>query len=460
MIAAARSALAGRGLLGPQSAGSLLPQTVPGDPRPLPRSIGSPAIRRAEPTFGNLFVLGAGELAARGLTFLAFAYLGRVLEPAHFGLLGSAYAVMMISTLAIDQGFGVVGSRAIARDLQVTEGLVTRIVAAQLDLAIILFLLLFAGTWVLSPEAGLAGLLRGLAFSLLGVPFLLNWVFQGRNEMFWYAAPAALRQALFLAGAVLLVRGPDDLLRLPIAELGAVAGAGTCFVMAYRGLGYRLRLDLRGWDQQLFRQALPIGISTLIWAARMYVPVLVVLAALGPGPAGLFESAHRLIMALLVLLNVYFTNVFPAMSATSQAPEGGFERLLRRALRTSLGGTAAICVITFLLAPQVLGIVFGASYVTPDSVRALIVLVCLTPVLAWRRTGRLALIVLERQRAELWCSTLGVALLLALLWPLARFAGIVGAAGAMLTSELFGAAITWMVLRAHLRRTKEATGVA
>ena len=201
---------------------------------------------------------GVGEFTARGLTFIAFAYLGRVLEPAHFGLLGSSFAVIMFSSLVIDQGFGILGSRAIARDLETTECFVGRVVAAQLNLAIGVVPLLLAATWILPLDETLAKLLRGLAISLLGIPFLLNWVFQGRNEMFWYTAPTALRQALFLAGAVALVRGPEDLLHLPIAEICAISGAGICFVAAYRKLGYSFRVDLRaGWDKSLFGDDYP-----------------------------------------------------------------------------------------------------------------------------------------------------------------------------------------------------------
>jgi O-antigen/teichoic acid export membrane protein len=357
----------------------------------------------------------------------------------------------MLLMLTVDLGFGILGSRTIARGEEPTESIVTRVVGAQLNLALGICPLLFAVTWMLPMDPVLSGLLRGLGVSLLGVPFLLNWVFQGRNEMVWHAVPLALRQALFLAGTIALVRGPDDLWLLPAAEIGAVAGAGVLFVALYRRLGHRLRVDLRaGWDGPLFESSLPIGVSALIWAARMYVPVLVVLAVLGPDPAGLFESGHRLIMTLLALLNVYFTNVFPAMSATSHTSVRAFDSLSRRTLWTSVVGMAALGIVTIVLAPQLLRLVFGTRYVTADSVTALGVLACLAPVQAWRRTGRLSLIVLERQRTDLWCSILGLGLLLALLWPMARVGGIVGAAWAMVMSELAGAVLTWTAVRSEM----------
>ncbi len=403
------------------------------------------------PTFTNLVYLGTGEMLARGLSFVAFAYLGRTLSTGQFGSLGTALAVLMVSTLFIDFGFGVLGSREIAKDSSVTEALSRRIVSLQLTLAIAVSLTLFGGTWVIPMDDTLAALLRGLSISLLGVPFLLNWVFQGRNEMFWFAAPAVLRQAIFLALCLLLVRRSASLGVLPAAEIGAIAGSGLAFVWAYRRLGFRLRLR-PAWDRHLWATCLPIGLSNLIWAVRMYLPVMVVYSTVGAEPAGLFESGHRLAMVFLSLLSVHFTNLFPALSATSHASPRAFKRLISRGLGIAVAGTLALLAVTWVMAPTMIGIVFGPRYVTPESSWALVVLVMLAPIAAFRRTGRFALIALDHQRRELWCSIVGVVLLVLLLGILPVRYGITGAAWAMVGSEAAATVLTWGALAPLLGR--------
>jgi len=397
------------------------------------------------PTVTNLVYLGTGEVLTRGLSFVAFAYLGRTLSPREFGGLGTALAVLMVSTLFVDFGFGIFGSREIAKDASATENLANRVVSLRLLLAIVVSLALFGGTWIVPMDSTLAALLRGLSLSLLGVPFLLNWVFQGRNQMFWFAAPAVLRQALFLGLCLLLIRGPSGLGLLPAAEIGAIAGSGVAFVWAYRRLGFRLRLR-PAWDGKLWRTCLPIGLSNLIWAISMYLPVVVVYSTVGAEPAGLFESGHRLTMVFLAMLSVYFTNLFPAMSATSHHSPPAFKRLLARGLSTTVVGTLAVLFVTWLMAPTMIEIVFGARYVTPESARTLVVLTTLAPIAAFRRTGHFALIALDHQHREVWCSIAGVVLLVVLLAILPGRQGITGAAWAMAASEALATALTWVTL--------------
>ena len=82
--------------------------------------------------------------------------------------------------------------------------MVNKIVSAQICLALGVLLLLMAGILSLPLDPTLSKLLWGFGFSLLGIPFLLRWVFQGRNEMFWFAAPTVLRQTLFMIVAIVL----------------------------------------------------------------------------------------------------------------------------------------------------------------------------------------------------------------------------------------------------------------
>lgn len=402
------------------------------------------------PTWTNLSYLAAGELLTRGLSFLAFAYLGRVLLPAQFGTLGSALAVLMVATLIVDFGFAIVGSREIARGGSETSGLVAGVVGTQLTGAVVVAVALVVASVVLPLDPDLAVLLRGLAASLPFVPFLLNWVFQGRNEMFWYAAPAVVRWLVFLATVVLVVRGPADLVRLPVAEVLAVAVAGLCYVLVYRRAGSRLPIRFR-WRADLLGRVAPVGASNLIWAVRMYLPVMFVFGVAGAGPAGLFEAAHRLVMVFVALLGTYFTNLFPSISAAAARADRALSELLRRSLLVSGALTVALTVAMVGLAPLALWLVFGDDYVQPSSISALIVLTAVTPLLAARRTARFGLIALDRTRLELSCSIAGVVVLAALLGPLTGAAGPAGAAWAMWIAEAVGTAFSWLALASALR---------
>jgi PST family polysaccharide transporter len=400
----------------------------------------------------NLGVLGTGEFVARALTFLAFAHLTRVLEPATFGLVEWTLAVTQLAMLAVDQGLGILGAREVARAPGRTSELIRRIASAQFTLAIGVVTALTVVAAMAPLDRSLRILVMGFSLSLLGVPFILNWVFQGLNAMLAIAVPQVLRQATFLLVTFLAVAGPDDIHRLPLAELTAVAVAALCYGVLVGRRGLVLRLDLRSLDRDLFRESLPIGAGHFIWALRMYLPAVLLLVLAGRESTALFGVSHRIVMVFQTFLNVYFTNLFPTFSRVAHdGPQLG--RLVNRSLFLTAATTATGAAAMTLAAPHVLGIIYGAAFVQPESVWTLTALIWIIPILAWRHHGTFALIALNRQRDDVQCAIVGLLLLVVLLVPASAWFGARGATGAILLSELATAGLTW----ARLRSTPVAT---
>jgi PST family polysaccharide transporter len=395
----------------------------------------------------NLGVLGTGELLARAFTFLAFAHLTRVLEPATFGLVEWTLAVMQLALLAVDQGLGLLGAREVARTPGRTGDLIGRIASAQFSLALGVVTLLVVVATVAPLDPLLRILLTGFSLSLLGVPFLLNWVFQGLNLMLAVAAPQVLRQATFLLITLLAVAGPDELHRLPLAEITGVAIAVVCYAVLRRLRGLPLRLDLRGGlDRTLFRESLPIGAGHFIWAVRMYLPIVLLLVLAGGESTALFGVSHRIVMVFQAFLNVYFTNLFPTFSQVAH-DRSRLGQMVDRSLLLTVAPTATGAAAMILVAPYLLGLIYGSAFVRPDSVWTLAALIWLIPILAWRHHGTFALIALNRQRDDVQCAVMGLGLLVALLVPMSAWYGARGATSAILISELATAALTWARLR-------------
>lgn len=411
--------------------------------------------RLRKPTFRNLVILLSGEFAARGFTFIAFAYLARTLGQEAYGYLAPVYAVLMFCVLVADFGAGTLGTREIAKNPDAAENLVSKIASAQMLIASGLLILLIVFSLLISNNFILSRLLIGFGISLLGIPFLLNWVFQGRNEMFLSAAPLAFRQAVFLVIILLIISQPPDVVRLPFAEIGAIAAAGLIYIIVYHKRVGRFRLSLsQGIDRDLLKQALPIGGAQFIWALRIYLPVVLVGVIQGAESAGLFDVGHRIVMVFQAFLGVYFTNLLPALSLTSHDSPGEMKQLLFRSVLFSVLPAIALAAFVYTVAPLILGIVYGSSFVVNESVESFVILTWLVPVLALRRNGRTALITLDRQNMDFNISTVGVVIMILLLLPMTFHYGIIGCAWAMVISELLSAIVTWIFLFPLLRSEK------
>lgn len=399
----------------------------------------------------NLAVLTGGEALSRAITAVAFIHLARVLRPETYGLVELTLAIIMMLTVLIDLGFASLGAREVARTPEQTESLVRRIVAIQGWLAVGILVALYIFISVANLEYTLKYLLLGYGVSLLAYPFFLNWVFQGRKQMLWVTLPKVLRQFAFAAVAILVVRRPEHVLLLPLAEIIASGAAGLLNVAIYIRSGSRFTIAPRAAaDRRLILESLPIGGSMLIWAIRMYLPAILLGILVSQTAVGFFGAPHRIVLVLHAALVVYFTNLFPTMSKAAHVAQQHLVTLIHQSLRLVIWPTIFVSVGVTFFAPVIIDTIFGAPYMRGESIIVLMVLIWAIPVLAWRGHSRNGLIAINRQREELICSLASVILLVVLLVTLPRAYGAVGAAWAMLISETIAAALSWWLLKRYL----------
>jgi O-antigen/teichoic acid export membrane protein len=407
----------------------------------------------------NLSILVAGDLLGRLLVAVAYIHLARALQPAFFGANELALAVVMVLSLVVDLGLKTLGAREVARAPDGFTGLASRVVLLEGLVATGVYGLLLLALWRLRLDATMQWLLAGYGLTLFAYPLIVNWVFQGRNEMVWVAIPQFLRQALFAVLALLLVQVPGHVLRLPVFELAGAWLAVAVNLAAFRRIGGRLVLGMsQRMDRRLLVDALPIAASNLIWALRMYLPLILLGVVAGNAAAGTFAAPHRAMMVLQAIVVLYLNNLFPTMSqvAKSQVSQTGrvasaLSQLVRRSMLLVLTPVVVLALATTLAAPVLVGWLLGGSAAWQASIPVLSLLIWLMPVLVARGHGYFALIALGRQRQEMWCSVAGVLVLLVLLVGLAPRAGAVGTAWAMLISELCATALIWWVLRGVAR---------
>jgi polysaccharide transporter, PST family len=400
----------------------------------------------------NFAILSAGDLLGRAVMMIAFVYLARTLGPEGYGAVEVVLSVIMILTVIVDMGLAVVGAREVARQPAQVEPLATRIVSLEFALAagICALVAVVALLWP-GLAATLRTLLIGYTATLLLFPFILGWVFQGRNEMEWVAAPTLARQLLFAALVLALVHAPGHVTRMPLIEMIGAVVAAALSVSAYRRRRWRLKLDLRrAVDLPLIREAWPIGGSNLTWVVRMYLPLILLGAVAGQSAAGTFAAGHRVVMVFQALLALYFINLFPTMSQAAQRSRAGLRSLLGRSMLVLVLPCLLLSLAVTLLAPLGVRIVLGAAPVWQATAASLAVLVWLIPALALRNHARYALTALGRQRADFVCSVAGIGLLLACFFPLTAALGGVGTAWAMLIAEVAATGMTWWVLRPGL----------
>ena len=402
----------------------------------------------------NYLYLSGAELASKIVTFAAMAYLARLAGAAGYGYLEFASAVLMCAGLIVDQGFSIYGAREIAKKPAEGNLLTSEIVSLRWLLAAAAYLGVAGFAWLYGGAPIVTRLLLIYGLSLLGMPFLLYWVFQGHNRMGMVALLQAARQFTFAAVVFGFVRSTEQTWIVGIAEASGVACAALLGIWATRRvygwkLPGRLMMNLR-----LFREGVPIGLSQIFWTTRMFGATVILGLIARPDEVGHFGAAMRIMVALHSFIYLYFMNLLPGLSLGWQAQNGTFTQLIRKSLWIVGGIGVSSGIPAFLLAPWVMTTVYGKEFAASGAVLQWMLAALFVAGLSFHY--RFGLIAANQQKTEMVTAGIGAGTAI-LAIPLGYFlAGIVGSAAALLFVELLIWLMTWWLSRTRLNTWREA----
>ncbi len=397
----------------------------------------------------DLAALSGGELVGKVAGFLAFAYLARTLPPASYGSVELAAALALFFTLVVDFGFGPIGAREVARDPACAAELAARVPAGRLLLAMLAFPLMGGLGHLLGQPPRAVALIWLFAGSLIFAPWIQRWLLQGLDLMGWVSGAQALRMAVFAVGVVAVVRGPDDLLRVGMVEIGAAASMALYFlaVQGARVAPLRLSFELGGL-RRLAREALPVGAEQLVWAANQYLPTVLVAALLGGADLAWFGGAHRIVLSLGTFVWLYHFNLYPTLARSAGEGRGAVIALVEPSFRVTAWASIGLALGLSLLAGPITRIAFGPSF--GAAAQPFAVLVWALPLGLLSGHARFGLIAAGEQTRELGAQLVGAAVTLGVGLVAIGAWGPAGGGVAMLASNLAVWAVAHRAMRAHV----------
>lgn len=382
----------------------------------------------------NLVSLVGAEAFSKLVTFAAFAYLARICGPAGFGIIEWSGSVLMCASLIIDQGFSAYGAREIARHPARTGELVAEIVTLRFVLAAASFAAIVTVALVLVRDRSVANLLLAYGLSLWALPLILTWVFQGHDRMSIVAVTQIIRQSIFAAVVLVLVRAADDIVIVGFAEVAGVASAAVFSVCMYKRLvetRRRLRPTLSG---RLIREGVPIGISQMFWVTRMFGATLILGLIATAEDTGYFAGAMRILIALHTFVWLYYFNLLPSISRSWAAGRDAFTSLISNSMRTVLLVCIGIVVVWVLTAPTVMVLFYGQNFSSGGNALRWMAGVWVAAAISGH--FRFGLIAAGLQKQEMFTSALGSAVALILIPVGYMWTGVTGAAAGLCVAEI------------------------
>ena len=403
----------------------------------------------------NFLFLSGAEVVSKLFTFAAFAYLGRVVGPEGFGYIEFAGAVLLCAGLIVDQGFSPYGAREIAKSPQCTSRLVTEIVAMRCILALGTYLAVVVFALTVDHPPVVFRLLFLYGLSLIPMPFLLQWVFQGHDQMQIVSGTQVARQIAFAAYVFIFVREGAHIGRVAIAELVGICSATVYSVWMYQRHFGGVTRGPSLISRHLLREGVPIGLSQIFWMVKMFGATLILGMIASAEDVGLFAGAMRFLVALHAFVWLHYFNLLPSLARSWQESHATFVGFIERSIHSVAWISVTVGMIWLVVAPGVVKIVYGPAFSASGSVLQCLAGVCVVAALSGHY--RYGLIAAGRQTAEMTTAGLG-AIIAAILIPLGYSkAGPNGAAMGLVIAELAVWFSAWwcgrymLGLKKHLR---------
>jgi len=401
--------------------------------RPLPTVSALPQAP-AQTVTQNFLALGAGEAAARLLAFASTVYIARRLGAEYYGVIGFAAAVLLylnrIVDFGIDAGLGV---REIAIDRRAIERIAPAVLTLRLSFAVVVAaLVVVAGVVVLPPPDGPILAVYGLTLVMAGAS--TRWIHLGLERASRVAIARTAGEAIMLVGVVGLVRGTEDLARVPLAQFVGDAAAALLLLWWVGRSAIRMPVTV-DWTavRPLMNRAWPLMLTALL-GLLIYNSDLIFLRVFhGRAAVGYYAAAYTLVSFLINLGSAYGVALLPTLTGL-HGDRAERQALYDTALARVVALVLPITVGGSYLAAEFVNQVFDEGYAAAAAPLAillwsvLLLLVRGIPVAGLIAAGREGLVF----RATAWAAALNLVLNVALI---PRY-GTVGAATATVLTEI------------------------
>jgi O-antigen/teichoic acid export membrane protein len=381
----------------------------------------------------NFLALGSGEASARVIAFLATIYVARVLGSQSFGIVAFSAAILLYLSRVVDGGLDLgLGVQLVASKRSRIERLGPTLIAARTLAALVLALtLLGVGLFVLPRPDG--AVLAAFGLVLFPVALSTRWIHLGLERTRFVAIARVMGEVAMVALVVAFVQGPDDLLGVPLAQFAGDMLMAAVLAASLLKWGYRPRFV---FDRRALRpvigRARRLVLASLL-ALIVYNSDLVFLRLFRDAETvGFYVAGYALITFLGNLTGTYGMSLLPTLARLTNKSEEQLS-LYRAAMAQVLAVALPITVGGYLLAPEIIRVVFGESYA--PAALPLQILIWTVSIAVLREVARVGLLARGREdrilRMNFWATAVN---LLSNLIVIPLF-GIVGAAAATVGTE-------------------------
>jgi len=312
----------------------------------------------------NFLSLFLSNVIGQLFTLWAFIRIASVFGPEGFGKFSFAQVVALYFLYLADFGLQTLGTRTIAQERGEMRRYVWHITVLRIGLAVTCFvlLLIFVALLPESDETKQLLIVFGLAF--LPSALLLEWVFQGIEQMEYVALGRVLKGMIFAGSVFFFVNTPEHLYHAAAFYVAGIVAASAILLWVYVR-----KFGLPSWKlsattlMDTLRAAAPLAAGSFITQVNYNFGTVALGLLLTNVDVGLFSAAYKVVLFLWAFAAVAAANaVFPLMAKSYKQSVTLFSDCLKNFLRVFVFAAIPVGIGGSILASQIMGFLYAPEY--------------------------------------------------------------------------------------------------
>ena len=405
----------------------------------------------------NLLILGTGQIATWLLSMIYLLLIGRYLGPERQGKLALAGAMVGVLALGISLGMEARLTREVARAPERAGVLV----AAALRIRLLLLLPALAALFLamrlahFDEQTRLVALILAISTAVGSLSSLLMAALQGLERMSYGVRGAVGLNVLEILLALILIAFHGGVILFALLTVPA-----TLILLGLSVTWFRQHVRIArhlppGEIRAMLIESLPFWAGGIFLSFYIQIDSVILGALAGAAAVGIYAPATRMLSVAFFLPGVVGAVTQPLLSRLGVAAGSDFRHVARKSLALLLLGAVPLTIgLCSFSGPLILGI-FGPAYRPSIPVLTVLGLCVIPSFLSMQAAGTLA----AANRQWVWTAVMAACCVLNPLLNLAIIPravatwhnGALGAAYALLATELLMGAVALIVLRPILR---------
>lgn len=298
--------------------------------------------------FSNFSYLSFLQVASLLIPLVTYPYLIRVLGKELYGLVVFTQVIAGYFTIFISFGFSISGAKEVSiyrDDKQKLSEIVSAISFVKLVFLALSFVVLLGYLmYVDVPHKLLYVLAFWVCITDLVFPI---WFFQGIEKMKFITLISLVTRLVFIALIFVLVKGKDDVLWFPFANLiGALVSGVVSFYLIWKE-GVRLILPSFSMIKESLKKSYHFFLSNVLVQIYANSNKAVIGVFLGMGAVAYYDLAEKIANLIRMPQGILSQTVFPRISATKSVD------FVKKIFKVSVGLNVGLYVVLFFTAEYV-----------------------------------------------------------------------------------------------------------